>query len=70
MEVFKMDRCSQGSFIKHFSDIEDPRIERHKRYPLIEINSIFFVVRTHSMNDTADDNALQKRCFELSRRSV
>ncbi len=25
------------SFIEHFSQLRDPRVERHKRYPLMEI---------------------------------
>lgn len=38
----KMEGTQKGSFVEHFSKIEEPRIERHKLYPLIEI--IFLVV--------------------------
>lgn len=33
----KLEGASRGSFVEHFSSLKDPRVERHKLYPLIEI---------------------------------
>jgi hypothetical protein len=32
-----MERDSTGSLIEHFSNLEDPRVDRTKRHPLIDI---------------------------------